>query len=711
MTSDITKVTENEISEYKGSSMSFSVTKTDADKPNAFFTVNTNEYQKYTVAKELYDFGADALADMATPTYEFSIESTNFLFMEEFTRFKDKFDLGKGIYLNLASEGTITANAIGVVVDFSKRSSLSMTFSNRYKKKNGYKTLEDMIKGSYSSSRSFDASKYTYGKTVNQVSNVTNFMNSSLDASVNAIIGAANQSVVIDGAGVNVGGNSDYQLRIIDSMIAMTSNGWQSAELAIGRFATEEFGEYWGVNAQLIGGKLIVGNNLVIENVNSEDNITQFRVDASGAWMHNSTFVLQKDSGGKIIIDPAYGIVAGEGDLFTTNGTTVSPSFIDEDGNMVMDDDGFPENANFYLDIRDGTAYFRGTVQANSGSIGGWTIAENQLYSGSGSTYVALNSSASEDSLYAMWAGSSDPASSSFYVKRDGTVYAKNGTFGGHIDATSGNFSGTLNAVSVGGNIASKNDVMDSTHYSQYDNQSGWLLGCGIDIGNGKFKVDQQGNVQMTGSISWGASATPSKVLYGRDQYSTPAGVYDSYPTSSTTTWHKTFNSSYDIYASYSNDGGFTWGPATLIRGVTDSDIDDLVQDALPAYIQSTYIDATKVQSFCIKGNKVEAVVPAGYNEDTGFILTGTYGGNSYKFLRIHSYEGEGAYTVFSSPASCMAIWDFMSTDVRGNVDMTGALVHGLRLSNGAYGNITYRNAISEGWGADQAGWLYFVTG
>lgn len=459
MTSDITKVTENEISEYKGSSMSFSVTKTDADKQNAFFTVNTNEYQKYTVAKELYDFGADALADMATPTYEFSIESTNFLFMEEFTRFKDKFDLGKGIYLNLASEGTITANAIGVVVDFSKRSSLSMTFSNRYKKKNGYKTLEDMIKGSYSSSRSFDASKYTYGKTVNQVSNVTNFMNSSLDASVNAIIGAANQSVVIDGAGVNVGGNSDYQLRIIDSMIAMTSNGWQSAELAIGRFATEEFGEYWGVNAQLIGGKLIVGNNLVIENVNSDDNITQFRVDASGAWMHNSTFVLQKDSGGKIIIDPAYGIVAGEGDLFTTNGTTVSPSFIDEDGNMVMDDDGFPENANFYLDIRDGTAYFRGTVQANSGSIGGWTIAENQLYSGSGSTYVALNSSASEDSLYAMWAGDSDPASAPFYVKRDGTVFAKNGTFGGRIEATSGSFSGNLSAVTVSGNIASKDDI------------------------------------------------------------------------------------------------------------------------------------------------------------------------------------------------------------------------------------------------------------
>ena len=97
----------------------------------------------------------------------------------------------------------------------------------------------------------------------------------------------------------------------------------------------------------------------------------QFKVDSSGAWLNNSTFVLQKDNGGKLIIDPAYGILAGTGSLFTTSGTTVTPSFVDDDGDLILDDDGIPENANFFIDLRDGNAYFRGRVTATSGKIGG----------------------------------------------------------------------------------------------------------------------------------------------------------------------------------------------------------------------------------------------------------------------------------------------------------------------------------------------------
>lgn len=75
-----------------------------------------------------------------------------------------------------------------------------------------------------------------------------------------------NQSVVINGSGIHVGGDSKYQLRIVDSMIAMTDDNWATAKLAIGLFASDEVGTYFGVNAEVIGGKLIVGNNLVIEN-------------------------------------------------------------------------------------------------------------------------------------------------------------------------------------------------------------------------------------------------------------------------------------------------------------------------------------------------------------------------------------------------------------------------------------------------------------
>ena len=114
------------------------------------------------------------------------------------------------------------------------------------------------------------------------------------------------------------------------------------------------------------------------------------KVDSTGAWLNNSTFVLQKDGGGKILLDPKYGIVAGTQDLFDTDGTTVLPSFIDKDGELVLDKLGMPEKANFFLDLRDGSAYFRG-----DGVYGKNLYAENFYFQdGSGDVKTLIDQAA-----------------------------------------------------------------------------------------------------------------------------------------------------------------------------------------------------------------------------------------------------------------------------------------------------------------------------
>ena len=60
-------------------------------------------------------------------------------------------------------------------------------------------------------------------------------------------------------------------------------------------------------------------------------------------------------------------------------------------------------------------------ISATKGDIGGWTIATNSLHSGSGSSYVELNSNSASD--FAIWAGDSSTSSAPFRVKRDGSVY------------------------------------------------------------------------------------------------------------------------------------------------------------------------------------------------------------------------------------------------------------------------------------------------
>ena len=498
LSSDIHSVTVDEVTTYEGTKLQFF-----SASGSLFLTANVSDYQKYSVQMELFDYAVDVLSDLATPTYEFSVDSGNFIFASEFAPFRNKLELGKGVYLNVGDRTVITPYIIEFELDFEDREDFSIVFSNRFKRHDNCNTLKDMVEQGYSSGRSFDASKYIYNQTVNHASAVSEFMNNSLDAAKNTILAASNQSVIINGAGIHVGGDSNYQLRIVDSMIAMTDDNWGHAKLAIGLFSSEEVGTYFGVNAEVIGGKLIVGNNLVIEN-ETDSGVMQFKVDSSGAWLNNSTFVLQKDNGGKLLIDPAYGIVAGLSSLFTTSGTTVYPSFVDSDGDMIFDSDGMPENANFFLDLRDGSAYFRGNITATSGVIGGFTIEDTFLHGGSGSSYVALHGSGSgTNSAYAIWAGSSNPSSAPFYVMKNGNLYARNGTF-----------SGTVSGASF--KDSSGNSMMNNS----YEFTADYLNLNGINVGGGNFVVDASGNVSIKGSITMAAGSSINWALVNESNVS-----------------------------------------------------------------------------------------------------------------------------------------------------------------------------------------------
>jgi hypothetical protein len=454
LSSDISAKVENGITEDKGSKISFK-----AGNSNLFFTVNVSEYQKYSVAQELYDFGVEALDEMAWPVYEFTLDSANFLYQKEFEPFKDELELGKAVYINMLDDGVVQANLIGITLDFENPDEFSLTFSNQYRLKNGAESLADTISKSSASSRSFDASKYLYNQVANKTTQVSQFMEGQLDAAVNTILGASNQSVVINGAGIQVGGDSNYQLRIVDNMIAMTDDAWKTAKLALGLFATEDTGQQWGVNAEMVAGKLIIGNNMVLENA-TDEGVMQFKVDASGAWLNNSTFVLQKDKAGRMILDPKYGLMAGTELLFDTEGTTVKPSFLDSDEEIVFDSDGMPKNTNFFLDIRDGSAYFRGTICATGGTFSGSLSAATGTFSGalSGAT----------------------------------------GTFSGSLSAASGTFKGTVQASEY---LDSKGNKMMTNE--QWDAKYLNLKGLNV---NDNFIVDENGNVTITnGSISWSA--------------------------------------------------------------------------------------------------------------------------------------------------------------------------------------------------------------
>lgn len=145
----------------------------------------------------------------------------------------------------------------------------------------------------------------------------------------------------------------------------------------------------------------------------------------------------------------------------------------------------------------------------------------------------------------------------------------------------------------------------------------------GIGLGNGKFYVTNKGDVTMKGSItldghiSWGTSNSPVLVLYAVNSLSKPSLPYDKYKENSSTDWHTKYSTN-DYFANYSYDGGNTWlDNAVRIQGENGSDA------SVPDYIQSTYIDFSRVESPSIKGNFV--LGGSFWNSDkTAYVKLGT---------------------------------------------------------------------------------------
>lgn len=129
-------------------------------------------------------------------------------------------------------------------------------------------------------------------------------------------------------------------------------------------------------------------------NVNSGNSINIKNSDGTNAvYLNNSGINLY--SGKTISISSGASINVASGGKFTIVSTNFN---IDNSGNVSI----------------------KGEVEASSGTIGGWTIGPNSLYSGTGSSYVALSTTGD----YAIWAGNATASSAPFRVNRDGTVYS-----------------------------------------------------------------------------------------------------------------------------------------------------------------------------------------------------------------------------------------------------------------------------------------------
>ena len=186
-----------------------------------------------------------------------------------------------------------------------------------------------------------------------------------------------------------------------------------------------------GIYASNNGG--VTWSNIISAGKISIKNLEAGSIDA------NNISVTNIGHESSIVID-GKGITA----LNYTNGK-IDPDFSNTPNN---------DKISFFLDAKNGYAFFRGNIEAGAGHIGGWTIRTGELYNNN----VGMRSS-DNGNEYAFWAGSSTPSNKSpFWVKHNGEMQATNATVTGTITATRGKIGNwTINNGSIYNGVTSLN--------------------------------------------------------------------------------------------------------------------------------------------------------------------------------------------------------------------------------------------------------------
>ena len=336
------------------------------------FTGDLSFLQNQQTIQELYEFGIDSVNKLAFPAYQFKIDSTNWIFNEEFEPFKNNLKLGGSINLQLTDEIFRRPILTGVELDFEDESSFQLTYSDKFRSNDSEFKLAEMIGKSQTTAANLDASKFSYKAFSNsKVKNsVEELIKNDLDLSTKAIKTAEGQLPLMDGSGIHLRKEGSLnEIRLINNRIVFTDDGWKSARMALGEMSN---GSY-GIVAESIVGKVIAGNNLTIEATRDPGlggaPITTFRVDSNGVLMQNGKLVFETPSA-EMLIDPEIGLAAGR-DIFDRQGEQCIPHFLDSSGNLILDEKGFPKHTNLLYDAKRNKLFVRGDIYAENGYFAG----------------------------------------------------------------------------------------------------------------------------------------------------------------------------------------------------------------------------------------------------------------------------------------------------------------------------------------------------
>lgn len=311
------------------------------------------------IAQQLLEQGYSVLDKISVPSFSFDLDSVNFLFNQKYEWFLHQLQFGSIINVETKDGEWVYPFLQEMVINYENPKEFSIKFGNRFRLSDDEWTYADLHNETLKTSQTVGSTLPVAAEPImnGTVSAVENYINNSLIAANQSIKSTTDNEFVFGGFGLRgrkivnktSSGEPEYgneQIWLNNNLLCFTDDNWNTVKSALGKVELNGNSSY-GLVAEHIVGKLVAGEQLIITNKNSS-----FIVDGSGATLNNASFTVQQDNGSSIKINPTIGL-----SITNTNGQQTLHA--DTNGNVSL----------------------TGQMNVNDGSVGGFTVASNQIYS------------------------------------------------------------------------------------------------------------------------------------------------------------------------------------------------------------------------------------------------------------------------------------------------------------------------------------------
>lgn len=304
----------------------------------------------FEVKQELLKSADKELAKISQPQLSFSMSLANILDIPAFEPLLNNFETGNNIIVEIRPDYVVKTQILEINLNFDDMSDFNVTFGNLNSLSSQTDIHSALLSQAVSAGKSVAESSSYWDKGASNASSVINRIEAGLIDANTTIKSTTNQAISWDSHGFHLRKYADeskstYEQEEIwmnNEKIVFTDDNWRTAKMAVGKFYDSELGDCYGIIAPNLVGKMIVGDNLVIQTENVEGQPCAFRVDENGASLYNAKFEI-KDENSHIVLDPDLGIGIGTGDIIkeTPNGVKSWNSdnvkfWVDDSGNIQI---------------------------------------------------------------------------------------------------------------------------------------------------------------------------------------------------------------------------------------------------------------------------------------------------------------------------------------------------------------------------------------